>query len=127
MLALPPIKVNKNNNNSITWIENKVNISTQVLLTKAFIKHHINIFWTEIMNKINDNQHILFILRLQFSNGQVRTLNKLTKLTKNDLKYIIDLLNDKVQSSQDGYKTMPLNAIIKLIIIPNITLKKNIL
>lgn len=79
------------------------------------------------MNKINNNQHILFILRLQFSNGQVRTLNKLTKLTKNDLKYIIDLLNDKVQSSQDGYKTMPLNAIIKLIIIPNITLKKNIL
>lgn len=121
-----PVKA-KNNKNSITWIENKVKISSQVLLTKAFIKYHINIFWTEVMNKINNNQHILFILRLQFSNGQVRTLNKLTKLTKNDLKYIIDLLNDKVQSSQDGYKTMPLNAIIKLIIIPNITLKKNIL
>lgn len=124
-----PVKA-KNNKNSITWIENKVKISSQVLLTKAFIKYHINIFWgakPEVMNKINNNQHILFILRLQFSNGQVRTLNKLTKLTKNDLKYIIDLLNDKVQSSQDGYKTMPLNAIIKLIIIPNITLKKNIL
>ena len=121
-----PVKA-KNNKNSITWIENKVKISSQVLLTKAFIKYHINIFWTEVMNKINNNQHILFILRLQFSNGQVRTLNKLTNLTKNDLKYIIDLLNDKVQSSQGGYKTMPLNAIIKLIIIPNITLKKNIL
>ena len=95
-----PVKA-KNNKNSITWIENKVKISSQVLLTKAFIKYHINIFWgakPEVMNKINNNQHILFILRLQFSNGQVRTLNKLTKLTKNDLKYIIDLLNDKVQS-----------------------------
>lgn len=81
-----------------------------------------------ILSSINITRiAFIFILRLQFSNGQVRTLNKLTKLTKNDLKYIIDLLNDKVQSSQDGYKTMPLNAIIKLIIIPNITLKKNIL
>ena len=106
-----PVKA-KNNKNSITWIENKVKISSQVLLTKAFIKYHINIFWTEIMNKINDNQHILFILRLQFNNGQVRTLNKLTKLTKKDLNFILDLLNDKIQSSQDGYKTIPLNAII---------------
>lgn len=39
-----PVKA-KNNKNSITWIENKVKISSQVLLTKAFIKYHINIFW----------------------------------------------------------------------------------
>ena len=110
MLALPPIKVNKNNK-SITWIENKVNISTQVLLTKAFIKYHLNIFWKEVVNKINDNQHILFILRLHFSNGSIRTLNKLVKLTKNDLKFLLDLLNDKIQTSQDAYKSTPINAI----------------
>ena len=28
-----------NNKNSIVWIENKVKISNQVLLTKAFIKY----------------------------------------------------------------------------------------
>lgn len=98
-----PIKTKNNNKNSITWIENKVKISQQVLLTKAFIKYHINIFCrepVEVMNKINDDQHILFILRLHFSSGSsggtVRTLNKMVKLTKLDLKFLIDLLNDKV-------------------------------
>ena len=113
--ALPAIPIKTNNKNSITWIENKVKISSQVLLTKAFIKYHINIFWgakPDVMNKIKDNQHVLFILRLQFSNGQIRTLNKMVKLTKLDLKFLLDLLNDKVQTSQDGYKTMSLNTII---------------
>lgn len=115
-MALPPVIPTKaQNKNSIVWIENKVKLSSQVLLTKAFIKYHINIFCrepVEVMNKIKDNQHVLFILRLQFSNDQIRTLNKMVKLTKNDLKYLIDLLNDKVQTSQDGYKTMSLNNII---------------
>lgn len=100
------------------WIENKVKISNQVLLTKAFIKYHINIFCrepVEVMEKLTDNQHVLFILRLHFSNGSIRTLNKMVKLTGgktgNDLKFLLDLLNDKVQTSQDGYKTTPLNAI----------------
>ena len=113
MALATPVKTN--NKNSITWIENKVKISSQVLLTKAFIKYHINIFWgakPDVMNKIKDNQHVLFILRLQFSNGQIRTLNKMVKLTKLDLKFLLDLLNDKVQTSQDGYKTMSLNTII---------------
>ena len=55
MALATPVKTN--NKNSITWIENKVKISSQVLLTKAFIKYHINIFWgakPEVMNKIND-------------------------------------------------------------------------
>lgn len=35
----------------------------------------------------------------------------MVKLTKLDLKFLLDLLNDKVQTSQDGYKSTPLNAI----------------
>lgn len=67
------------------------------------------------MEKLTNNpgqpKHVLFILRLHFSNGSIRTLNKMVKLTKLDLKFLIDLLNDKVQTSQDGYKSTPLNAI----------------
>ena len=61
------------------------------------MKYHINNFWNEYMNKLPDNTHMLFLFRVQFNDGQIRTLCKLQQLNKEDKNYIIDLLENKIQ------------------------------
>ena len=36
------------------------------------------------MSKIGDNEHMLFLFRVQFNTGQIRTLCKLQQLNKED-------------------------------------------
>lgn len=71
------------------WNEHKINIPTKVLLTKAFITHNITNFWSDIVLKITDNQHILLLFRIQYIDDTINTLCTLQKLNKNDLNYII--------------------------------------
>ena len=96
----------------INWNENRIEIPGNVLLTKSFMKYHINNFWNEYMNKLPDNTHMLFLFRVQFNDGQIRTLCKLQQLNKEDKNYIIDLLENKIQFSDDSYKTTPIIKII---------------
>ena len=76
------------------------------------MKYHIENFWNEYMTKIADNTHMIFLFRVQFNDGQIRTLCKLQQLNKEDKNYIIDLLENKIQFSDDSYKTTPITKII---------------
>ena len=98
--------------NNFLWNEHKINIPSKVLLTNAFIKHHINNFWTDIVLKITDTQHILLLVRIQYIDDSINTLCTLQKLNKNDIKYIIKLLTNKIQMSQDEYLNKPIKNII---------------
>ena len=81
-------KITQNKSNFL-WNEHKINITSKVLLTNAFIKHHITNFWTDIVLKMTDTQHILLLVRVQYIDDSINTLCTLQKLNKNDLKYII--------------------------------------
>ena len=96
----------------INWNENRIEIPGNVLLTKSFMKYHINNFWNEYMNKLPDKTHMLFLFRVHFNDGQIRTLCKLQQLNKEDKNYLIDILENKIQFSDDSYKTTPITKII---------------
>ena len=75
------------------------------------MKYHIENFWNEYMSTIADNTHMIFLFRVQFNTGQIRTLCKLQRLNKEDKNYLIDLLDNEIQLSDDAYRTTPISAI----------------
>lgn len=80
-------------------------------LTNKLIDSHVNMFWKDVVEKINDDQHILFLFRIQKDNGQFLTLGKLQQLNKEDKKYIIEYISNIIELQNNYYLEMP---IIKL-------------
>ena len=95
------------------WNNLEIKLRNPILITKGLLKNNINKFWEDIMNKLNNNQHILFILRLRFDNNQMvsaSTLKKIDKTNKNDL---IEYLYDRITTvSSETYTTKPIKSII---------------
>ena len=75
------------------------------------MKYHIENFWNEYMTKIADNTHMIFLFRVQFNTGDIRTLCKLQRLNKEDKNYLIELLDNEIQLSDDAYRNTPIAAI----------------
>jgi len=95
------------------WNNLEIKLRNPILISKVLLKNNINKFWEDIINKLNDNQHILFILRLKFENNEVvsaSTLQKINKTNKNDL---IEYLYDRLTAvSSETYTTKPIKSII---------------
>lgn len=69
------------------------------LFTKDLLKINLNKFWTEIVEtKLSENQHILFLFRLQWSDNQFVTIGNLQKLNKDDKDYIFDYLSEEIKN-----------------------------
>lgn len=119
----------------ILWL-NQVHLLNPIegvtILSKNIINSSLNKFYLEIVSKVKDNQHILFIPRVQLSNNQIISLSN--KLEINNDKSIKDsllsILMDKINLSNDTYKDIPLSKIIfsysirEGVIIPKINIKK---
>jgi len=52
--------MNKNN-----WINLEYKLDYPSIITKEILKTNINKYWEEIMDKTNDNQHVLLLFRLR--------------------------------------------------------------
>ena len=95
------------------WNNFEIKLKNPILITKLLLKNNINKFYEEKLNHLDDNNHILFILRLRFDNNEVvsaSTLQKIDKTNKNDL--IIYLYDRLTSVSGESYITKPIKSII---------------
>lgn len=89
-------------------LKNWDNYTTDVnhqIFSHDLIQTNLNNFWKEIVEtKINENQHILFLFRLQWSNNQFATIGNLQKLNKEDKDYILNYILDEMVDKGEYYK-----------------------
>ena len=95
-------------NNKYNWINHYFKIKPASLLTKDLLNIYINQFWKEIVIKINDNQHILLLSSLQWTNGEFATIGQLQKLNKEDKDYLLNYLLNIIEIKSDTYISEPL-------------------
>ena len=94
------------------WNNLEIKLSNPTFISKDLLRVNINKFWEDIINKLNENQHVLFILRLKFENNQIKTVTTLKKLDKTSKKDIIEYLYNKISLSNETYSTIPIISIV---------------
>lgn len=63
-------------NKFLNWIDYKIDIN-KTNFTKDLLKNNLNIFWTKVVAKINEDQHIWLLFRLKWTDNQFVTIGKL--------------------------------------------------
>lgn len=92
----PIIKFRKGKSKLSNWINYTIRISPSIF-TKELIKINLNKFWTNIVEKeLTDNQHIIFLFRIQWSDNQFVSIGNLQKLNKEDKEYILNKIVDNM-------------------------------
>ena len=95
------------------WNNFEIKLKNPILITKVLLKNSINKFWEEKINHLDDNNHILFILRLRFENNEVVSASTLKKINKTNRDDLIEYLYDRLTSvSYKTYTTKPIKNII---------------
>jgi len=95
------------------WNNLEIKLRNPILITKGLLKSNINKFWDEKMNNLDDNQHVLFILRLRFDNNEVVSASTLKKINKTNKDEFIEYLYDRLTAvSSETYTTKPIKSII---------------
>src|SRR6266567_1846033 len=87
------------------WNNLEIKLRNPILISKALLKNNLNKFWENKMNHLDDNHHVLFILRLKFENNEVVTASTLQKINKTNKNDLIEYLYDRITSvSHETYK-----------------------
>jgi len=94
------------------WNNFEIKLSNPTLITKDLLKINVSKFWFNIINKLNDSQYSLIILRLKFENNQVITATTLKKIDKTSKIDIIEYFYNKISLSNEAYSTTPIKSII---------------
>src|SRR6266567_3793113 len=95
------------------WNNLEIKLRNPILISKALLKNNLNKFWEDKMNHLDDNHHVLFILRLKFENNEVVTASTLQKINKTNKNDLIEYLYDRITSvSHETYTTKPIKSII---------------
>jgi hypothetical protein len=88
-------------------------VNKNVTLTNEVLAAYINNFWNDIFNNIKDNNHLLLMCKVHFSDETMgyRTLGHLRKVNFNDRDLFIDYLSQRLSILNDSYVTLPINKI----------------
>lgn len=94
------------------WNNYEIKLKNPTIISKDLLKVNVNKFWDKYMNRLDDNQIALFILRIKFENNQsisASTLQRIDKTSKND---IIEYLHSRISLSNEAYSTTPIKSLI---------------
>lgn len=94
------------------WNNFEIKLSNPTLITKDLLKININKFWNEKMSHLDENYHVLFILRLRFENNQMITASTLKKIDKSNKNDLVSYLYDRISVSNEAYSITPIKSII---------------
>jgi hypothetical protein len=96
MAAVNIIKLRKTRTRLSNWINYRIRISPSIF-TKELIKINLNKFWTNIIEKeLKNDQHIIFLFRIQWSDNQFVSIGNLQKLNIEDKDYILNKIVDNM-------------------------------
>jgi len=96
------------------WSNKEYKLESSNIIANLFIDNYINLFWNEVMSKLDVKQHILLLIRVKYTNGSYSTIGDLQKLTnKNASKdMLIKYLKNIINLSFEAYKDIPISSII---------------
>lgn len=95
------------------WNNKTFDINTKnTYLSKDLLKKYLDEFWSDVVNNINLNEHILFIPRLILIDNQFVSLSKMLKINKTNKDGITSFLLDLIDLSNESYKNIPIKSII---------------
>jgi len=78
------------------WINYTIKISPSIF-TKELIKINLNKFWTNVVEtELKDDQHIIFLFRIQWSDNQFVSIGNLQKLNIEDKDYILNKIVEEM-------------------------------
>src|SRR6266540_3353255 len=85
-----------------------------ILDSTEIIANYINIFWNEVMSKLDVKHHILLLIRVKYTNGSYSTIGDLQKLnnTEASKNMLIKYLKNIINLSFEVYKDIPISSII---------------
>ena len=101
--------------NKILKLSNWENYTIRIkpsIFSRDLLVQNLNIFWSKIVDKINNDQHILFLFRLQWSDTQFVTIGNLQRLNKEDKDYILNFLIDEIQDRGEYYLEQSIISIV---------------
>lgn len=123
------------NKKNILWATYTIDLKKPSIIYKSVIDFAIKKFWSNNINNIENNKHIIVLFRIVYINGIYNTIGNLQKLNKEDMNYYINYIIDILSIKSNDYKAEPINKIIinygvrdglAVIKNENITLRKNI-
>lgn len=82
------------------------------LLTKEITKTHINTFLKDYISKLNNNQHILILFRIQWNSFRFATIGQLQSLNIEDKDYFYNYILNVIPLKDDIYINKPILNII---------------
>ena len=102
----------KNKTKFSNWINYIIKI-TPINFSKELLKTNLNKFWLNIVEKeLKDNQHIIFLFRLQWSDNQFATIGNLQRLNIEDKDYIFNYILDEIKDKSDYYQEQSIISIV---------------
>jgi len=94
------------------WGFYTININHPSIISNSLIKMAIKVFWKNIVQKMNDDKHIIVLFRIVYPNDIYNTLGQLQRLNKNEQNYYISYINDILSLKNNEYKSLPITKII---------------
>lgn len=84
------------------------------IFNKEILKKFLNEFYENIVINLSDDQHILFIFRIELVNSDIKTTTKLLKINNEskDKDSLINYLIDAINLTQDNYNNSPISSLI---------------
>lgn len=83
------------------------------IFNKKILKEFINSFYEKVVDKIEPDQHILFLFRIVLINDDVKTVSKLIKVNKEGTqKSIVSFLLDAINLTSNNYDNAPIKSMV---------------
>jgi hypothetical protein len=84
------------------------------LLTNKVLGAYINNFWDDIFSPIKDNQHLMLMCKIQYSEIELgyRTLGHLRRVNFNEKQLFIDYLISRLGILNDSYTSLAISKIV---------------
>lgn len=103
------IKLTKTNK---SWFDVEYNLTVPSIISRELLSVHINAFWLEVMDKLNDDQHLLFILRAKFDSDQRASISTMKKINKTSKEYLLEYLLSRLSLSNEAYNITPVKTLV---------------
>jgi hypothetical protein len=102
----------KQNKNFSNWINYTIRI-TPSNFTKDLLESNLNKFWNEIVSpNVSEDQHIIFLFRIQWDDNQFATIGNLQKLNNDDKDYIFNYILDEIKDKSEYYLEQSIISIV---------------
>ena len=89
-------------------------ISDKLTLTNEVLASYIHSFWSDIFNDIKDNNHLMLMCKVQFTDESegYRTLGNLRRVNFSDKELFIEYLSERLSILNESYVTQPISKVM---------------